>query len=153
MQKMAWEFGELEKVATDEGFIWYAELALKSESFGEVLFCLVSADTADVDDETISLARRIARDIDRYVKDALVFLRDELRREYRLGEDELRLLDVPVCDLPFGLPQCTFYARDTQWLMRFAEGVLDICEPFGIGVIFEGERPLRVENLELSREY
>ena len=50
MQKMAWEFGELEKVATDEGFIWYAELALKSKSFGEVPFCLVSADTADVDD-------------------------------------------------------------------------------------------------------
>ena len=51
MQKMAWKFGELEKVATDEGFIWYAELALKSKSFGEVAFCLVSADTADVDDE------------------------------------------------------------------------------------------------------
>ena len=51
MQKMAWKFGELEKVATDEGFIWYAELALKSENFGKVPFCLVSADTADVDDE------------------------------------------------------------------------------------------------------
>lgn len=114
-------------------------------------FCLVSADTADVDDETILLAQRIARDIDRYVKDALAFLRDELRREYRLGEDELRLLDVPVCDLPFELPQCTFYARDTQWLL--GPGALDICEPFGIGVIFEGERPLRMENLELSREY
>ena len=48
MQKMAWKFGELEKVATDEGFIWYAEL--KSESSSEVLFCLVSADTVDVDD-------------------------------------------------------------------------------------------------------
>ena len=149
MQKMAWEFGELEKVATDEGFIWYAEL--KSESSSEVPFCLVSADTADVDDETILLAQCIARDIDQYVKDALAFLRDELRCEYRLGEDELRLLDAPVCDLPFELPQCTFYARDTQWLM--GPGALDICEPFGIGVIFDGERPLRVENLELCREY
>ena len=109
--------------------------------------CLVSADTADVDDEG-SCSRSDAWDIDRYVKDALIFLRDELRREYRLSEDELRLLDAPVCDLPFGLPQCTFYARDTQWLLRFAEGALDICEPFGIGVIFEGERPLCVENLE-----
>ncbi|WP_298831637.1 hypothetical protein [uncultured Campylobacter sp.] len=50
MQKIAWKFGELEKVATDEGFIWYVELALKSKSFGEVPFYLVSADTADVDD-------------------------------------------------------------------------------------------------------
>ena len=150
MQKMAWKFGELEKVATDEGFIWYAELKLKSESFGEVPFCLVSADTADVDDAG-SCSRSDAWDIDQYVKDALVFLRDELRREYRLGEDELRLLEVPVCDLPFELPQCTFYARDTQWLL--GPGALDICEPFGIGVIFEGERPLRVENLELCGEY
>jgi len=147
MQKMAWKFGELEKVATDEGFIWYAEL--KSESSSEVPFCLVSVDTADVDDEG-SCLRSDAWDIDRYVKDALAFLRDELRREYRLGEDELRLLDVPVCDLPFELPQCTFYARDTQWLM--GPGVLDVCEPFGIGVIFEGERPLRVENLEFCGE-
>ena len=74
MQKMAWKFDELEKVATDEGFIWYAELALKSKSFDEVSFCLVSADTADADDETILLAQRIARDINRYVKDALAFL-------------------------------------------------------------------------------
>ena len=49
MQKMAWKFGELEKVATDEGFIWYAEL--KSESSSEVPFCLVSADAADVVDD------------------------------------------------------------------------------------------------------
>ena len=98
MQKMAWEFGELEKVATDEGFIWYAEL--KSESFGEVPFCLVSADTADVDDEG-SCSRSDAWDIDRYVKDALAFLRDELRREYHLGEDSLDCLTCPfaICRL------------------------------------------------------
>ena len=69
-----------------------------------------------------------------------------------MSEDELKLLDVPVCDLPFSAPQCTFYAHDKQWLMRFAEGELDICEPYGIGVIFEGEKPLRLENLELSSE-
>ena len=133
---MTLKFGELEKVTTDDGFIWYAETVLKSEIFGQVTFCLVSTDMADVDDETTLLAERIASDIDRYVK-----------------EDELRLLDVSVCELPFSSPQCTFYAGDKQWLMRFAEGELDICEPYGIGVIFEGEKPLRLENLELSDEY
>ena len=82
----------------------------------------------------------------------LRFLRDELKQKCLLSKDELKLLDVPVCDLPFSSPQCTFYSRDKQWLMRFAEGALDICEPFGIGVIFEGEKPLRLENLELSSE-
>lgn len=149
---MTLKFGELEKVATDEGFIWYAETGLKSEIFGQVTFCLVSTDMADVDDETTLLAERIAKDIDRYIKESLAFLKDELRRGCLLSEDELSLLDAPVCDLPFSAPQCTFYARDKQWLMRFAESELDICEPYGIGVIFEGERPLCLENLELSSE-
>ena len=149
---MTLKFGELEKVATDDGFIWYGETGLKSEIFGQVTFCLVSTDMADVDDETTLLAERIANDIDRYIKEALIFLKDELRRGYSLNKDELSLLDVPVCDLPFSSPQCTFYAHDKQWLMRFAKGALDICEPYGIGVIFEGERPLCLENLELSEE-
>ena len=149
---MTLKFSELEKVATDDGFIWYAEMKLESEIFGQVPFCLVSTDGADVDDETTLLAERIASDIDWYVKEALAFLKDELRRGYFLSKHELRALDVPVCDLPFSSPQCTFYAHDKQWLMRFAEGALDICEPFGIGVIFEGEKPLRLENLELSQE-
>ena len=149
---MTLKFGELEKVATDDGFIWYAETGLKSEIFGQIAFCLVSTDRADVDDETTLLAERIAQDIDRYIKEALIFLKDELRRGCFLSEDELNLLDVPVFNLPFSSPQCTFYARDKQWLMRFAEGALDICEPYGIGVIFEGEKPLCLENLELSEE-
>jgi len=149
---MTLKFGELEKVATDDGFIWYAETGLKSEIFDQVAFCLVSTDRADVDNETTLLAERIASDIDRYVKEALAFLKDELRRGCLLSEDELRLLDVSVCELPFSSPQCTFYAGDKQWLMRFAEGKLDICEPYGIGVIFEGEKPLCLENLELSSE-
>ena len=149
---MTLKFGELEKVATDDGFIWYAETGLKSEIFGQVAFCLVSTDGVDVDDETILLAERIASDIDRHIKEALAFLKDELRRGHFLSEDELSLLDVPVCELPFSSPQCTFYAGDKQWLMRFAEGELDICEPYGIGVIFDEEKPLCLENLELSEE-
>ena len=149
---MTLKFGELEKVATDDGFIQYAETGLKSEIFDQVPFCLVSTDGAEADDETTLLAERIASDIDRYIKEALIFLKDELRRGRFLSKDELSLLDAPVCELPFSSPQCTFYARDKQWLMRFAEGALDICEPYGIGVIFEGERPLYLENLELSSE-
>ena len=149
---MTLKFGELEKVATDDGFIWYAQTWLKSKIFDQVPFCLVSTDRADVNDETTLLAERIAQDIDRYIKESLGFLKDELRRGRFLSKDELSLLDVSVCDLPFSSPQCTFYAHDKQWLMRFAEGELDICEPYGIGVIFEGEKPLCLENLELSEE-
>ena len=149
---MTLKFGELKKVATDDGFIWYGEMKLMSEIFGQVTFCLVSTDRADVDDETTLLAERIAQDIDRYVKEALVFLKDELGREHCLSDNELSLLDLPVCKLPFSSPQCTFYAHDKQWLMRFAEGERDICEPYGRGVIFDGEKPRCLENLEFSSE-
>ena len=77
---MTLKFGELKKVATDDGFIWYGETWLKSEIFGQVAFCLVSTDGAEADDETTLLVERIASDIDRYVKEALAFLKDELRR-------------------------------------------------------------------------
>ena len=149
---MTLKFGELEKAATDDGFIWYAEMKLESAIFGQVVFYLVSADRADVDNETILLAEKIAQDIDRHIKEALAFLKDELRQGCFLSKDEIKLLDAPVCELPFSSPQCTFYAHDKQWLMRFAEGELGICEPYGIGVIFEGEKPLCLENLELSSE-
>lgn len=149
---MTLKFGKLKKVAVDDGFIWYAQLELKSESFGEVPFCLVCKDDTGADDETTLLAERIAGDIDQHIKEALVFLKDELGRGCFLSKNEIKLLDAPVCELPFSSPQCTFYAHDKQWLMRFAEGELDICEPYGIGVIFEGERPLCLENLELSSE-
>ena len=149
---MTLKFGELEKAATNDGFIWYRETVLKSEIFGQVAFSLVSTDRAGAGDVTILLAERIASDIDQHIKEALVFLKDELRRGRFLSKDKLKLLDVSVCELPFSSPQCTFYAHDKQWLMRFAEGELDICEPYGIGVIFEGKKPLCLENLELSEE-
>ena len=91
---MTLKFGELEKVAVDDGFIWYAQLELKSESFGEVPFCLVCKDETGVDDETTMLAERIAKDIDQHIKEALVFLKDELRQKYQLSEDELGLLET-----------------------------------------------------------
>ena len=75
---MTLKFGELEKVAVDDGFIWYVQLELKSESFGEVPFCLVCKDETGVDDETILLAERIAGDIDLCIKEALAFLKAHL---------------------------------------------------------------------------
>ena len=72
---MTLKFGELEKVATDDGFIWYGETWLKSEIFGQVAFCLVSTDGAEADDETTLLVERIARDIDRHIKEALIFFK------------------------------------------------------------------------------
>ena len=65
---------------------------------------LVCKDETGADDETTMLAERIASDIDQHIKEALVFLKDELGREHCLSDDELSLLDVPVCDLPFSSP-------------------------------------------------
>ncbi|GAA1400307.1 hypothetical protein GCM10009639_41170 [Kitasatospora putterlickiae] len=38
------------------------------------------------------------------------------------------------------------------WMLRFAQGGLPMCEPFGVGVWFEGLRPVRVEDLGEAEE-
>ncbi|MFR8440740.1 MAG: hypothetical protein ACLVCW_03265 [Campylobacter sp.] len=54
-----------------------------------------------------------------------------------------------ICRLSCRNARFTRAIRSDCW----GPGALDICDPFGIGVIFEGERPLRVENLEFRGEY
>ncbi|MER5356476.1 hypothetical protein ABT093_39925 [Kitasatospora sp. NPDC002551] len=38
------------------------------------------------------------------------------------------------------------------WMLRFAEGDLPLCEPYGVGVWFEGLRPVRLEDLGEAEE-
>ncbi|MFB7476957.1 hypothetical protein [Kitasatospora sp. NPDC056184] len=38
------------------------------------------------------------------------------------------------------------------WMLRFAEGDLPLCEPYGVGVVFEGLRPVRLEDLSGAEE-
>ncbi|MER7701868.1 hypothetical protein ABTX81_03055 [Kitasatospora sp. NPDC097605] len=49
-----------------------------------------------------------------------------------------------------GSPEVDVYGDG--WMLRFAESGLEIGEPFGVGVWFEGLRPVRVEDLSEAEE-
>ncbi|MGW4778423.1 hypothetical protein ACWEPA_17385 [Streptomyces filamentosus] len=54
-------------------------------------------------------------------------------------------LGLPDEQAAVDAPEGNFYADG--WMLRFAEGDLPICEPYGVGVLFEGLRPVRLEDL------
>lgn len=78
----------------------------------------------------------------------------DLAAEYlqqRLGEPEYRLSDVELLALqgaepPFGEPEAVIWA-DGSWMLRFAESRLEIADPYGIGVLFDGTSPCAIEDL------
>ncbi|MFE4514466.1 hypothetical protein ACFRMQ_09805 [Kitasatospora sp. NPDC056783] len=54
-------------------------------------------------------------------------------------------LDVPQERAALDAPEVDVYTDG--WMLRFARGDLPICEPYGVGVVFEGLRPVRLEDL------
>ncbi|MGW1014316.1 hypothetical protein ACWD4X_30275 [Streptomyces termitum] len=54
-------------------------------------------------------------------------------------------LGVPEERVAVDAPEVDVYADG--WMLRFTEGDLPICEPYGVGVVFEGLRPVRLEDL------
>ncbi|MFJ6382557.1 hypothetical protein ACIQI7_21445 [Kitasatospora sp. NPDC092039] len=58
--------------------------------------------------------------------------------------------DVTEDQAGLDAPEVNVYADG--WMLRFAEGTLPACEPFGVGVWFDGLRPVRVEDLGEAEE-
>ncbi|MCW5252513.1 MULTISPECIES: hypothetical protein [unclassified Streptomyces] len=54
-------------------------------------------------------------------------------------------LGVPEERAALDAPEVNFYTDG--WMLRFVEGGVPICEPYGVGVVFEGTRPVRLEDL------
>ncbi|MEV6072624.1 hypothetical protein AB0L82_39295 [Nocardia sp. NPDC052001] len=100
-----------------------------------------------VDEELIA---EVIRDIDRYLLSGLRFLHAALMADATAfgldagASEQFREFDPST--FPVDLPQLNFYA-DGEWLLRFAEGALPICDPYGVGVTFEATEPVRLEDL------
>ncbi|MFF2554272.1 hypothetical protein ACFVUS_24950 [Nocardia sp. NPDC058058] len=96
------------------------------------------------------LVAEVVRDIDGYLTAGLQFLHAALLEDPAVfGLDAVaaeRFREFDASTFPVDLPQLNFYA-DGEWLLRFAEGALPICEPYGVGVTFEATEPVRLEDL------
>ncbi|MNY56669.1 hypothetical protein D3C86_1927750 [compost metagenome] len=50
------------------------------------------------------------------------------------------------------LPEVILYDDQEEWVLRFAEGLFSICDPYGININFSSDMPISVDNLEDSEE-
>ncbi|MFF5624888.1 hypothetical protein ACFY5A_05945 [Microbacterium sp. NPDC012755] len=80
-----------------------------------------------------------------YVEIAADYLLERLREpQFALEPSELVKLDA--AELPFDAPEAVIWG-DGSWMLRFAESSLEMADPFGIGVRFEGTTATAVEDL------
>jgi hypothetical protein len=96
------------------------------------------------------LIREVLADLDRYVHMALGYVRASLLTDpgfFGLSDDDVAAYEaLEAHELPLSDPDLTFRTGD-EWDLRFAEGSMPICDPYGIIVTFDRDRPVRVEDL------
>lgn len=91
------------------------------------------------------LAATVMARFGEFAEVAAGYLRQQLR-EPQFGLRHSELAELDAAEPLFGEPEAVIWA-DGTWLLRFAESSLEMADPFGIGVLFEGTAPYAVEDL------
>ncbi|WP_287899035.1 hypothetical protein [Arthrobacter sp.] len=95
--------------------------------------------------EILQLTAQVIAHFDELADVAGAYLRDELSAPgFGLSDDELGALRSG--QPPFGGPEAVIW-DDGGWMLRFTESTLELADPYGIGVLFEGMTPSAVEDL------
>ena len=106
---------------------------------------LVIEPAATPEPAVLELAAMVVARFDEFSELAAGYLRQRLREpEFGLRHSEVATLDAP--EAPFDEPEAVIWA-DGSWMLRFAESGLEMADPYGIGVLFDGTRPSAVEDL------
>ncbi|MGW2871818.1 hypothetical protein [Kitasatospora sp. NPDC001225] len=130
--------------------VWSIDQAPRSTLYGApVEATILLEDTDDLDRADLPLVAEVLGRIDHYLETALHFVREAVAADpalFGLTEAESQpYLRLPAADFPLDSPQLNFYLD--EWHLHFAEGRLPICDPYGLAVVFDGQQPLRVEDL------
>ncbi|MGY4644312.1 hypothetical protein [Cellulomonas sp. URHB0016] len=133
------------RVDSDEAIACWG-LVLDEGRSGDVPAVHLVMDPASVPEPVIlALAGTVVSRFAELVQLAAGYLRQRLREpRFGLRDSELSALDAS--EAPFSEPGAVIWA-DGTWLLRFAESSLDLADPYGIGVRFEGATPVAVEDL------
>ncbi|GAB7052175.1 hypothetical protein [Catenuloplanes indicus] len=115
------------------------------------VYVLRQGDEPDFPDGTdLELIRGVVRNLAGYVHAALAYLHAALLTDpgyFGLSDDDLAAYEaLEPHELPLSGPELLFRAGD-EWDMRFAEGSIPICDPYGIIVTFDRDRPVGVEDI------
>nr|WP_295864687.1 hypothetical protein [uncultured Chitinophaga sp.] len=146
-------FGLLQaEAAPDNQFVWKAGFPLEHPLFsGTVPVYLLTA-AERLSPEMLRFTEEIVARAGEYIEKSLLFIQQTLAGDpdkYNITAAERPWLDLPVSEFPLEFPQFTFYESE-EWLMHFAGGRFQICDPYGIAVSYRSTVPVSVENLEDS---
>lgn len=131
--------------------LWSLEQPPHSALYDDLVVADILLDgTDDLDRADLALVAEVLGGIDVHLEAALRFVHQALLDDpsfFGLAEADLGpYREGRAVDLPLGAPHLTFNAAGEEWLLRFAEGRLPVCEPYGLIVSFDGLRPVRVED-------
>ncbi|MBO4205133.1 hypothetical protein [Micromonospora echinofusca] len=101
------------------------------------------------------LIRGVVGNLDGYLHAALAYLQASVLADpefFGLGADDVAAYEaLEPHELPLSEPELTFRTGD-EWDLRFGEGSIPICDPYGIVVTFDRDRPVRVEDLSEAED-
>ena len=140
----------------EDAYFWEASYPWESNFYKETLelpFSVFSK-SETITPGTIVFIEQILISADKLVAKALSYFQEQLlicSDGFHLSKEEKRLLSVPLQEVPFESPQFLFY-ENKEWILHFAEGGFNFCEPYGVSFHFEEETPILIENLEDAEE-
>lgn len=148
------KFGELTlRKGPEDDFAWMGTLELADGIFeGQIPICIFTK-TDSMPEGTIGFVESIISDMIHLLDDAILFAKTILtdqKEQYRIKENEYALLDLGSNDFPLESPELVFWEDSSEWMIRFAGGGFEICDPFGLCVVYDLTQPVRIENLEDS---
>jgi len=94
----------------------------------------------------------VLSNVDSFLETAILYLKNTLLKnpsQYSIRNDELAELELDIYNFPVDLPAINFY-ENNEWMIRFATGRFNICDPYGVAVCFKENHPVSVEDLSES---
>lgn len=148
------KFGELMlRKGPEDDFAWMGTLELTDGIFaGQIPVCIFTK-TESMPEAIMGFVESLIADVIHLLDDAILFAKSiltEQKEQYKIKENEYALLDLGSNDFPLDSPELVFWEASSEWMIRFAEGGFEICDPFGISVVYNLTQPVRIENLEDS---
>lgn len=159
-QEITTQYGKLALVEADlyGENCWTTGFLHKSTFYGQEISVDVSifSEKEGVSVETIHFSEKIIAEMDFYLQKAIGFIQKSFTENpdsYKItNEDALLLKNPPNRWLTLTSPAFSFYESDSEWILRFDEGELSVCEPYGIAVFFLNETPDLVDTLDEAEE-
>lgn len=82
-----------------------------------------------------------------YIEKALDYILDQLKNQPEIFQVEKEMAKEYLSkeDIPASLPRFCFYDK-YEWILHFAESPFPIADPYGLGVAFNKEQPVGIED-------